>query len=143
MPPSDWVVVWLAVGAISLALMALLQLGAVVALLKVAVEAQKALRGVQVQVAPLIDRGQALIANADNMVHQAEGVVSSLAAQVKRLEGAVTVASDGVDTLHQGVRQVTRQATGALSAVRAFWSVVRGSRGQRGQVDDFSEWDNG
>ena len=148
---------WVAVGAISLALMALLQVGAVLALLKVALEARKAMRGLQAQVAPLVDRGQALlstagdvVAHAQGVVHQAEGIVSNVADQVKRLEGALTVASDGVRDAGHGLQLVTARASGVLSGARAFWSVIRG-RGRGGlhygrqrpaDLDAFREWRN-
>jgi hypothetical protein len=158
MPQSDWAVTWVAVGAISLALMALLQVGAVVALLKVALKAQKAMRGLQAEVAPLIDRGQALlstagdvVAHAQSVVHQAEAAVSNVADRVKYLDRAVTVASDGVREARQGLQLVTARASGVLSGARAFWSVIRGrgrgglhyGRQRQADLDPFREWRNG
>jgi uncharacterized protein YoxC len=133
-PPSEWAVVWLAVGAISFALMALIQLGTVVALLKLVMEGQKTLRGLQAQVAPLIDRGQGLITSAGDVVHQAHGVVSNIAGQVRRVEGAVAVAADGVSEASQSVRHATARAGNVFSSVRA--ALLAGIRAAVKGVDE-------
>lgn len=149
MPQSDWSVVWLAVGAISLALMALLQFGAVVSALMAMKEAMKTVRGVQTQMQPLIDRGQALITQAHGVVTQAEGVVSSAGVQVQRVEQAVTVLSGGATEIRQGIRRTSAQVNGTLEGVRTFWEVLRGrsrGRGRRGEdppTPDFTEWETG
>lgn len=149
MPQSDWSVTWLAVGAISLALMALLQVGAVIALLMAVKEAIKTLRGVQTQVQPLIDRGQTLVTQATDVVHQVQGVVSSAAVQMKRVEDAVTVASAGVSDVRTSVSRVTSQVNGTVAGVRAFWDVIRSrARGGLRRDDDHSrdastEWETG
>lgn len=138
---SDAAVIWLAVGAISLALMALLQLAAVAALLKVVMEALTTVRGVQAQVAPLIQSGQALVSKATDVVDQAQGVVAVAATQVKRVEGAVTMAVESVTDVRQGLVEMRSRASGVMAGVQTFWAIMRG-RGRGGlRRSAHDEWD--
>jgi uncharacterized protein YoxC len=126
MAPNEWPVVWLAVAAISLALMALTHVGGAIALAMVAREALKTLRGVQAQVAPLVDRGHVLMAKASDVVDHAKVVVSGAGVQVDRVAGAVSETSQKVAHLRASLLPVTANISGLAAGVRTFWSVVRG-----------------
>ena len=126
MPPTDWTGLWAAVGAISLALMALIQVAVLVAIVRVVGEARQTVRVFQAQLAPLANRGQLLIASAEAVVEQAQRVVSRAAAQMTHVEDAVTMASEGVAHLRHGLRQVTGSADHILSGGRVLWSILRG-----------------
>lgn len=133
MPQSEWAVVWLAIAAVSLAVMALMQVGAIIALLKVAREGLETVRGVQKQIAPLVDRGQVLIASttgvveqAQGVVRQAQGVMSRVSAQIERAEDAASAASEKVADFRRSVRPVTANVAGTVAGVRAFWAGLQG-----------------
>lgn len=133
MPQSDWAVVWLAVAGVSLAVMALIQIGAILALLKVVREGLETVRGVQKQLAPLVDRGQVLLASTTDAVHQAQGVVHQaqavmlrVSAQVERAEDVASAASEKVADLRRTVRPVTANVAGTVAGVRAFWAGLQG-----------------
>lgn len=155
MPQSDWAVVWLAVAAVSLAVMALMQVGAIIALLKVAKEGRETVRGVQRQIAPLVDRGQVLIANttgvveqAQVVVRQAQGVMSRVGAQLDRAEDAASAASEKVADLRRSVRPVTANVAGTVAGVRAFWAGLQGRGGDRARhvpadLDSTTRFDEG
>lgn len=126
MPQSEWAVVWLAIAAVSLAVMALMQVGAIIALLKVAREGLETVRGVQKQIAPLVDRGQVLIASTTGVVEQAQGVMSRVSAQIERAEDAASAASEKVADFRRSVRPVTANVAGTVAGVRAFWAGLQG-----------------
>lgn len=155
MPQSDWAVVWLAIAAVSLAVMALMQVGAIIALLKVAREGLETVRGVQKQIAPLVDRGQVLIASttgvveqAQGVVRQAQGVMSRVGAQIERAEGAASAASEKVADFRRSVRPVTANVAGTVAGVRAFWAGLQGQdrggvRGGATGLDSTTRFDEG
>lgn len=126
----DWSVVFLGVIAISTLIMALIQVGAIVATLKVVREAQKMLATVQEDVRPLIAKVGALTDEA--------GRTAKLAtAQAEKVDRLVTDLTRRVDETANIVQQAlitpAREGLAIVAALKASLGALRGFRDYRGR----------
>jgi hypothetical protein len=111
--------VWLGVIAISVALMATLQVALLLVLLKAGLMALKSVRELRKEVGPLVEKLHKVADDANR--------VSSLAvAQAERLDALITRTSERIDetaaTVQQAFVAPIRQGSAILAALRAFFS---------------------
>jgi hypothetical protein len=132
----DWQLVSLAVIAVAVAVMAVVQVGVLLTLARSARQLTEAVRQIQTEVRPLADKVHRI---ADDAARAAALAVT----QVERVDRAILSATQRVDqTLNvvQGVLvEPVRQGAAVISAVRSALSVFRGARGDARQGRDEEE----
>ncbi len=125
---TDWGVVWLAVMAVSLLVMALMQVGLVLIALQLAKQMMATTDALRREIKPLIEK-------TNRLVDEASRATSLAAAQVERVERLLSSTSDRVDetigVLQGAILQPVRQGAALMTAVRAAISVIRGARHAR------------
>lgn len=136
---TDWSVTFLGVIAVSTMLMALIQVGAVVATLRVARETQKVLTTVQQDVRPLIakattiaDEASKTVALANAQVQKVDTLVTDL---TKRVDETATIVQKALVTpAREGMAifEAIRTGLGALKSMGDF----RGRAGRHADDDD-------
>jgi hypothetical protein len=134
---SDWGVVWLAVMAMSLVVMAAMQVGLALIVLRLARQMMATTDALRREVKPLIEK-------TNRLVDEASRATSLAAAQVERVERLLTSTSDRVDetlgVLQGAILQPVRQGAALVTAIRAALSVIRGARhGRARQARDEEE----
>ena len=134
----DWSVVFLGVIAISTLIMAFIQVGAIVATLKVVREAQKMLVTVQEDVRPLIAKVSALADEA--------GRTAKLATvQAEKVDRLVTDLTRRVDETANIVQHAiitpAREGMAIVAALKASLAALRGFRDYRGRPNAGDEED--
>jgi hypothetical protein len=132
---SEWSVVWLGVIAISVAVMATLQVALLLMLLKAALMALKSMRELRKEVGPLVEKLHKVADDANR--------VSGIAvAQAERLDALLTQASERLDrtmaTVQDAIVSPIRQGSAMLAALRAFFSAFgrRRDHGRHGRDDE-------
>jgi len=122
---SDWGVVWLAVMAMSLVVMAAMQVGLALIVLRVARQVMETTDALRREVKPLIEK-------TNRLVDEASRATALAAAQVERVERLLLSTSDRVDetlgVLQGAILQPVRQGAALMTAIRAALSVIRGAR---------------
>jgi uncharacterized protein YoxC len=130
---NDWQLVWLAVIAMAVTVMAVVQIVVLVALSRSAKQVSDTVQLIRQEVLPLADKVNRLVDDA--------GRAAALAlAQVERLDRALSVTTQRVDeTLNvvQGaLTEPIRQGAAVVSALRGVLSVFRGFREARSGRDE-------
>jgi len=126
----DWSVVFLGVIAISTLIMALIQVGAIVATLKLVREAQKVVVSVQEDVRPLIAKVGALADEAG----RAAKLATVQAEKVDRLVTELTRRVDETATIVQAaITTPAREGMAIIAAIKASLGALRGFRDYRGR----------
>lgn len=124
---NDWALVYLAVMAVALAIMALVQVGVVIALLKVGKQVSATTQEIRRDLKPLIEK-------ANRISDDAARAASMAVAQVERVDRLLASASARVDetlSLVQGaVIQPVRQGAALVAAVRAAMTAFRTWQGR-------------
>ena len=127
---NDWPVIFLGIIAGATLVMALIQVGAVIATLRVAREAQKVLASVQQDVRPLI-------AKAHAMAEDAQKTVALASAQVQKVDVLVTDLTRRVDEtatiVQNAIVTPAREGIAIVSAIKAGLGVLRGMGDFRGR----------
>ena len=120
---SDWPAVFLGVIAISTLVMALIQVGAIIATLRVAREAQQALASIRQEVRPIIAKTSAL-------VEEASKTVTLATAQVQKVDRLVSDLAQRVDetsvVVQNAIVTPAREGVAILAAVKAALGAFRG-----------------
>ncbi len=120
---NDWPVVFLGTIAVSTLIMALLQVGAIIATLKLAREAREALASVKQDVRPLLARATAL-------VDEASRTVALATAQVQKVDRLVTDLAKRVDETSSVVQHAivtpAREGAAIVAAIKAALGALRG-----------------
>jgi hypothetical protein len=125
---TDWQLVWLAVMALSLFVMAAMQVGLALIALRLAKQVVATTEALRQDVKPLIEK-------TNHLVDEASRATSLAAAQVERVERLLSSTSDRVEetigVLQGAILQPVRQGAALLTAVRAAVSVIRGAKRAR------------
>ena len=125
---NDWPVVFLGMIAVSTLIMALIQVGAILATLKLAREAQEALASVKQDVRPLIAKATAL-------AEEASRTVALATAQVQKVDRLVTDLAKRVDETSAVVQHAivtpAREGRAIVAAIRAALGALRGMSNHR------------
>lgn len=124
----NWNVVFLGVIALATLVMALIQVGAIVAALRVAKQAQATLDSVQQEVRPLIARATAVVEEASRTAAlataQAQKVDRLITDLSQRLEETAAVVQDAIV-------KPAREGFAIVAAIRAMVSAFRGADDMR------------
>ena len=122
---GGWAEVSLGVIAVATLVMALLQVGAVIALLRMARQAQQTLASVQQEVRPLVARANAI---ADDAARTA----ALASAQAQKIDRLVTDLSRRVEEtaaiLQEAIITPAREGMAIVAAIRAGLAALRGLR---------------
>ena len=135
---NDWSQVFLAVIAVATALMAIVQIGAIVALARVAAQVQGLLTTIQKDIGPLLSRANAI-------AEEASRTATLATAQAQKIDKLVTDLTRRVDetsaVIQQAIITPAREGMAIMAALKAGLGVFKGFgfrdlRGRQGGVDD-------
>jgi hypothetical protein len=133
---NDWNQVFLGVIAVATALMALMQIGAIVVLARVAAQVADVVKMLQQDIRPLIVRATAI---AD----EAQKTATLATAQAQKIDRMMTDMTRRVDetsaVLQEAIVTPAREGLALFAAFKAGLSALRGFRdlrGRAGAVDD-------
>jgi GTPase Era involved in 16S rRNA processing len=140
---------FLAIIAGATLVMALIQVGAIVAILRIARQAQETLAAVQRDVKPLLAKvndvaedARPLVARANAIAEEASRTAAIATAQAQKIDQLVTVLSRRVDetsaVVQQAVVTPAREGIAIVAAIRAAVGAFRGNdfRGRTGRPSD-------
>ena len=124
----NWDLAFLGVIAFATLVMALIQVGAIVAALRVARQAQAALDSVQQEIRPLLARASAV-------VDEASRTAAIATAQAQKVDVLLTDLSRRVEetaaVVQEAIVRPAREGFAIVAAIRAALGAVRGFRGER------------
>ena len=124
--PNDWSNVFLAIIAIATLVMALIQVGAIIAAARLAKQAQQLITSVQQDVKPLIARANAIAEEASRTV----ALATAQAQKVDRLVSDLSVrVEQTAGILQEAIVTPAREGLAVVAAIRAIVSTLRGVRG--------------
>lgn len=135
---NDWGHAFLGVIAVSTALMAVMQIGAVVVLARVAVQVRDAVATLQKDVRPLIAR-------ANQIAEEASKSATIATAQAEKIDRLVTDLTRRVDETSAVVQQAivtpAREGMAIVAALKAGFGALRNMRDMRGRPGGVDEED--
>jgi hypothetical protein len=133
---SGWSDVFLGVIAAATLVMALIQIGAIIASLRLARQAQQVITSVQQEVRPLVAKAHAI-------VDEASRTVAIATSQAQKLDRVVTDLSRRVEetaaVLQDAIVTPAREGMAIVAAIKAAFGTLRGFRDLRrrnGHTDD-------
>ena len=136
---NDWSVIFLGVIAAATLVMALIQVGAIIATLRVARETQKVLTTVQNDVRPLI-------AKATSIADDASKTVALATAQMQKVDTLVTDLTRRVDETATIVQKAlvtpAKEGLAIFAAIRTGLGALRGMGDFRGRTGRHAEEDD-
>jgi hypothetical protein len=125
---TDWQLVCLVIIAVSVAIMAIIQVGLIVAGVMAARQLAAAIRDVRTEIRPLMDK-------VNRVADEAVRASTLAAAQVERVDRLLATTSARVDEVTAIVQNAMggpiRQGAAAIMAARAVLSLFRQRRGRR------------
>jgi hypothetical protein len=128
---NDWSGLFLAIIAVATLLMALIQVGAVITILRLAKQGQDAVASLQRDVRPLL-------AKANEIAEEASRTVSLATVQAQKVDKLVTDLTRRVDETSALVQQAivtpAREGMAVVAAVKAALGVFRGIGDFRGRA---------
>lgn len=135
---NDWSGVFLAIIAVATLVMALIQVGAIIALLRVARQAQESMTVLQRDVRPLLADVKPLLARANEIADEASRTMTLAAAQAQKVDHLVTDLTRRVDEtsvlVQQAIVTPAREGLAMVAAVKAAMGVIRRSGDFRGRA---------
>lgn len=135
---NDWSGVFLAIIAVATLVMALIQVGAIIALLRVARQAQESMTVLQRDVRPLLADVKPLLARANEIADEASRTMTLAAAQAQKVDRLVTDLTRRVDEtsvlVQQAIVTPAREGLAMVAAVKAAMGVIRRSGDFRGRA---------
>ena len=133
---SGWSDVFLGVIAAATLIMALIQIGAIIAAMRLARQAQQVITSVQQEVRPLVAKAHAI-------VDEASRTVALATSQAQKLDRVVTDlsrrAEETASVLQEAIVTPAREGMAIVAAIKAAFSSLRGFRDLRprnGHNDD-------
>lgn len=135
---NEWSQVFLGVIAVATGLMALIQIGAIVVLARVAGQVQSIVATIQSDIRPLIARANAIAEEASRTATLA----TAQAQKIDRLMTDLTRRVDETSTvIQQAILTPAREGMAIIAALKAGFGVLKGlgirdMRGRQGGVDD-------
>ena len=143
---DDWSVVFLGVIAVSTLIMALIQVGAVIATLRAVRETQKVLTMVQQDVRPLIAKATTVAEKAAAIAEEASKTVTLATAQIQKVDTLVTDLTRRVDETATIVQKAlvtpAKEGMAIFAAIRTGLGALRGMGDFRGRTGRHSEDDD-
>lgn len=135
---NDWSQAFLGVIAVSTALMAVMQIGAIVVLARVAVQVRDIVGTLQKDIRPLIAR-------ANQIAEDASKTATIATAQAEKIDRLVTDLTRRVDETSAVVQQAiitpAREGMAIVAALKAGFGALRGMRDMRGRPGGVDEED--
>ena len=135
---NEWNQVFLGVIAVATALMALVQIGAIVVLARVAGQVQSMVATIQTDIRPVIARANAI-------AEEASKTATLATAQAHKIDRLLTDLTRRVDetsaVIQQAILTPAREGMAIIAALKAGFAVLQGlgirdMRGRHGGVDD-------
>lgn len=127
---NDWSGVFLGIIAVSVLIMALIQVGAIIAVMRIARQAQEVLTSVQRDVQPLLVR-------AREIADEASRTATLATAQVQKVDTLMTDVTRRVDEtsilVQQAIVTPAREGIAIVAAIKAGLSALLGPAGFRGR----------
>ena len=141
---NDWSGLFLAIIAIATLVMALIQIGAIIAVLRIARQAQAAVVSVQRDVKPLLQDVRPLLDKVKTIADQASATASLATVQAQKVDKMVTDLTRRIDEtsalVQQAIVMPAREGFAVVAGIKAALGVFRGLgdfRGRhRGTVDE-------
>ena len=128
---TDWQSVWLGTMAIALAIMALIQIGLIVAAIMVAKSAMRAVADVRKEIRPLMDK-------VNRIAEDAAQATALARMQVERVDQLVRHTTDRIDEVSNAIQNTIvgplRHSGAVIAGIRAAISVFGRRRGDRGRT---------
>jgi hypothetical protein len=135
---NEWSGLFLAVIAVATLLMALIQVGAIIAILRVAKQTQQAITSVQRDITPLIADIKPLLTRANEIAQEASRTVSLATVQAQKVDRLITDLARRVDEttvlVQQAIVTPAREGLAVMAAVKAALGVFRGLGDFRGRA---------
>ena len=142
---NDWSGLFLGIIAGATLLMALIQVGAIVAILKIARQAQETLASVQRDVKPLLakanelaEEARPILAKANEIAAEASRTAAIATAQAQKVDQLMTILSRRVDetssVVQQAVVMPAREGIAIVAAIKAALGAFRGFNDFRGRT---------
>jgi hypothetical protein len=135
---NGWSDAFLGVIAVATLVMALIQIGAIIAALRLARQAQQVIASVQQDVRPLI-------AKAQTIAEEASRTVAIATAQAQKVDRVVTDLSRRVEetaaVLQEAIVTPAREGRAMVAAIKAGFAALRGFRDLRGRHGHADEED--
>ena len=136
---SEWAGVFLGIIAVATLVMALIQVGAIIAVLKIAKQAQDVLNSVHRDVKPLLAR-------ATEIADQASETATIATAQAHKVDKMVTDLTRRVEetsvVVQHAIIAPAREGIAIVAALKAGFSALRGFGSFRGRPGRHSEEDD-
>ena len=143
---NDWSVIFLGVIAASTLIMALIQVGAIIAILRVARETQKMLTTVQNDVRPLIAKATAVAEKAAAIADEASKTVTLATAQMHKVDTLVTDLTRRVDEtanlVQKAIMTPAKEGMAIFAAIRTGLGALKGMGDFRGRTSRHAEEDD-
>jgi len=134
---NDWSGLFLAIIAVATLVMALIQVGAIIAALRLAKQAQEVIASVQRDVRPLLAKANDLADKASEVATEASRTVSLANVQAQKIDKLVSDLSKRVEETSAIVQQAivapAREGLAIVAAVKAALGVFRGFGDFRGR----------
>ncbi|HYT68669.1 MAG TPA: hypothetical protein VEL51_19745 [Vicinamibacterales bacterium] len=135
---NDWNQAFLGVIAVSTALMAVMQIGAIVVLAKVALQVRDIVAMLQQDIRPLIARANAIADEASKTA----ALATAQAQKIDRLVTDLTLRVDETSAvIQQAIITPAREGLAIFAAVKAGLAALRGFRDLRGRPGGVDEED--
>ena len=142
---NEWSGLFLGIIAAATLIMALIQIGVIVAALRIARQAQETLAAVQRDVKPLLAKANAmaeearpLLAKANEMAEEASRTVALATAQAQKVDRLVSDLARRIDETSSIVQQAVilpaREGIAIVSALKAALGALRGFHEFRGRT---------
>lgn len=142
---NEWSAVFLGVIAVATLVMALIQIGAVIAILKVARQAQESIAMIQrdvrpllADVRPMLDEAKPIITRANEVANEASRTMTIATAQAQKVDHMVSDLTRRVDEtaaiLQQAIVVPAREGIAIVAAIKAAVGVIRQSGDFRGRA---------
>ena len=134
---NDWSVIFLGVIAVSTLVMALIQVGAIIATLRAVRETQKVLTMVQQDVRPLIAKATTVTEKATAIAEEASKTVALATAQMHKVDTLVTDLTRRVDETATIVQKAlvtpAKEGMAIFAAIRTGLGALKGMGDFRGR----------
>lgn len=131
----SWSEVFLAVIALATLVMAVIQVGAIVAAARIARQAQQTLATVQQDIRPLLNDIAPLIARANEVADEASKTAALATVQAQKVDRLVTDLSERVDTtaaiVQEAIIRPAREGMAIVAAVKATLGALSRARDMR------------
>ena len=143
---NDWPAIFLGVIAVSTLIMAIIQVGAIIATLRAVRETQKVLALVQQDVRPLIAKATTVAEKATAIAEEASKTVTLATAQMQKVDTLVTDLTRRVDETATIVQKAlvtpAKEGMAIFAAIRTGLGALKGMGDFRGRTGRHSEEDD-